>query len=376
MASVNSGGGVVGDMSSVGAHIGARDALDVTFSSPLTSSAQSGGTTPMRLQDNQVGVGFADMSDAARGTVSADPVADVLRNIRSATGIQQLRRLIHPPGLCTGFADEANTYSTTKAWLRELIFSQPRPQPTDDADATADLSLRYLLPVPHRQAVLALSSKHAWPKRGFQQCEESVAFLKGQHEWCVRERLRQSADHCPDAFAGCMLRTIIRAIGDFISEHPGLNPHIINKLQFADSDLRRLATLIMRFCQYAESLAPYAVSSPTTRIAWNVWEQVYAAHNWRRQMEVYRSDCGPMFPGLHGTVGTDSVSPVVLADSECSHPELLTTRRIPNDSSTNIAASSSATQDQALDRGACAGGCRCCQRISRDGHSGEDRGCG
>ena len=299
----------------------------------------------MRLQDKQVGLGFADMCDPARDTVWADLVSEVLRNIRSATGIQQLRRLIHPPGLCTGFADKANTYSTTKAWLRELIFSQPRPQSTDDAEATAVLSLRYLLPVPHRQAVLALSSKHARLQRGPQHCEESVAFLKGQHEWSARERLRQSADHCPGPFAGCMLRAMIAAIGDFISEHPGLNPHIVNKLQSADSDLRRLATLMMRFCQYAESLAPYAASSPTRRIAWNVWEQVYAAHHWRRQMEIYTSDCGPMFPGLHGTVGTDAVSSVVPADSECSHSGLLSTRQMSNDSSSiNIAASSSATQ--------------------------------
>ena len=101
---------------------------------------------------------------------------------------------------------------------------------------------------------------------------------------------------------------------------------------------------MMRFCQYAESLAPYAASSSTRRIAWNVWEQIYAAHHWRRQMEIYTSDCAPMYPGIHGTVGTDAVSSVVPADSECSHSVLLSTRLMPNDlSSINTAPKSSAS---------------------------------
>ena len=53
--------------------------------------------------------------------------------------------------------------------MGEIIFAQPIPQATDLANASAEFSLRYMLPVPHRQAVLALSAKNGWPKEGILQ---------------------------------------------------------------------------------------------------------------------------------------------------------------------------------------------------------------
>ena len=156
-------------MTSLAAYSGAQDGVDDTPPSPLTPASQGGGPTPVQFQDFEWGLRFSDSSAAARNTGPPDPVDDVLHNIRTATDMHDLRRLIHPEGLCTGFDDVHNVYDTTKKWLREIIFADPIPQAEHLANASAEFSLRYMLPTPHRQAVLALSAKNGWSKEGILQ---------------------------------------------------------------------------------------------------------------------------------------------------------------------------------------------------------------
>ena len=92
-----------------------------------------------------------------------------------------------------------------------------------------------------------------------------------------------------------MLDAMLRAIRDFIAENPGLNPHVVEKLSFAYSDLGHLASTITRFCQHAESLAPVAVPSTATRLERNCWEQVSAAHYGQRQLVFHLSRGALMF---------------------------------------------------------------------------------
>ena len=163
------------------AHSGAQDGLDDTPPSPLTLASRGGVPTPVQLQDIEWGLRSTDSSAAARGTVSPDPVVDVLRDIRTAIDIQQLRRLIHLLYLCTCFDFEEVTYTTTKAWLREITFAQPLPQVTDLANVSAEFSLCYMLPVPHREAVLAPSAKNGWPKEASYKAQLSTLVGMNTH---------------------------------------------------------------------------------------------------------------------------------------------------------------------------------------------------
>ena len=63
---------------------------------------------------------------------------------------------------------------------------------------------------------------------------------------------------------------------------------------------------------------------------------IYAAHNGRRQVVFLMCHCGPMFPRNDAAGGPGGVIPEVLNDSEWLQRQLLTCRRIPNDTSTKI----------------------------------------
>ena len=107
--------------------------------------------------------------------VPADPFADVLRELRAASSASALRKVLHPPNLTAGFATEADTYATTMRWLKELLIYQPQLSTMEVAATSNEFSIRYLVPVPHRQAVCALCSRNGWPKEGLLQG------LFGQH---------------------------------------------------------------------------------------------------------------------------------------------------------------------------------------------------
>ena len=83
--------------------------------------------------------------------------------------MKDLRRIIHPEGLCHGLNRPQIAYETTMKWLREIIFQDPIPQAEQLANAAGEFSLRYMLPIPHRHAVLALSAKNGWSKEGLLQ---------------------------------------------------------------------------------------------------------------------------------------------------------------------------------------------------------------
>ena len=124
-----------------------------------------------------------------------------------------------------------------------------------------------------------------------QECAESVAFIKGRHQWCGREMIWQPGNHHLDRVARGMLDAMLRVICDYIAENPVLNPHVAQKLSFVDSVPGRLVRAIVRLCPYAERLVPFAVSSTAKRLEWNCRERVYAAYSWRRQLVFQLSSC-------------------------------------------------------------------------------------
>ena len=127
-----------------------------------------------------------------------------------------------------------------------------------------------------------------------QQCEPSIAFLKGLHQWLALNTLPKEAEHYPDGFATDMLRAMLRACSDYLTANPGLNKLMVEKLLYADSDLHRLANAQMRLCQHCEDLAPYEKSTPpSNRVTWSCWELAHAAHNWRRQLAFHFGHYGP-----------------------------------------------------------------------------------
>ena len=148
--------------------------------------------------------------------------------------------------------------------------------------------------------------------------------------------LRQTGDHHPDGKARQLFDAMLRAIGDFIDENPGLNPLVVEKLHFADSDLGRMANAIMRLCQYCESLAHMPESSTAaSRRQWSVWEHCYAAYNWRRQLVFHLSHVGLMFPPSNTVaVAPGQVIQEELTDTEWLQRELLMHPAIPNETHT------------------------------------------
>jgi hypothetical protein len=158
-----------------------------------------------------------------------------------------------------------------------------------------------------------------------QACDASEAFLIGNHEWAAVHCLPVASDHHPDGFASAMLGAALRAIRDFVAAHPNLNSAIKEKLCYADSDLQRLSNAVMRLCQYEESLAASCHDpQPSSRKAWNCWEQIYALHNWKRQLSIYTSHCGPVFSGSSGSTGP-------LSDSMWLQREILVNPRFSGD---------------------------------------------
>ena len=105
-----------------------------------------------------------DASDSARCTATSDPIYDVVDHTRSSTDQIKLRSAIHTPRLTWGFCDAEETYATTMRWMKEIILAPPPPQLMDLSAEFADFSLRYMLPLPHRQAACALSSTNVRPK--------------------------------------------------------------------------------------------------------------------------------------------------------------------------------------------------------------------
>ena len=170
-------GAVAGAMTPVQGCRGTLEAPDDMSSSPLTPISLGEGQHVLQLQDSEWGLAFDDASDTVRCTATSDPIHDVVDNIRSSTDEHKLRRAIHSRNLTMGFRDVEETYATTMRWLKEIVLAQPSPQPMDLAVGSAQFSLRYLLPAPHRQAVFALSSRTAGQKRA--SCRDCWLTLAG-----------------------------------------------------------------------------------------------------------------------------------------------------------------------------------------------------
>ena len=69
----------------------------------------------------------------------------------------------------SGVQAASKQISNRHRWVRGIIFALSLPQLTDLANVSVGFPLRCILPVPHRQAVLALSAKNGWPKDGILQ---------------------------------------------------------------------------------------------------------------------------------------------------------------------------------------------------------------
>ena len=141
----------------------------LTPTSQETPCSQGGSSSVAQLQDAEWGLSFPDAHDAARGRSTADPVGQVLSALTGAQDPVQLKRALHAQNLGHGFGDVGQAHVTITRWLQEIILAQPPPTLEDLAAGSADFSLRYMLPEPHRLAVCALSAKNGWSKEGLLQ---------------------------------------------------------------------------------------------------------------------------------------------------------------------------------------------------------------
>ena len=63
---------------------------------------------------------------------------------------------------------------------------------------------------------------------------------------------------------------------------------IREKLQFADTDIMRLANAQMRMCQYARSKTPLPPEEGTPgRVQISIYELAHALHAWKRQIHLH-----------------------------------------------------------------------------------------
>ena len=96
------------------------------------------------------------------------------------------------------------------------------------------------------------------------------------------------AVHHFDPFALAMHRSFMSGIEDFLDEFHDLEQLIREKLQFADTDIMRLANAQMRMCQYTRSKTRLTQEGgPEGRREINLWELTHAIHAWKRQVQLH-----------------------------------------------------------------------------------------
>merc|ERR1712216_439134 len=85
-----------------------------------------------------------------------------------------------------------------------------------------------------------------------------------------------------------MYQHFLEGIEQFLDENEDLEQLIREKLQFADTDIMRLANAQMRMCQYARSKTPLPPEEGTPgRVQISVYELAHALHAWKRQIHLH-----------------------------------------------------------------------------------------
>ena len=147
-------------------------------------------------------------------------------------------------------------------------------------------------------------------------------FLKGMMAWLCENALPFPAVHFFDKFALTMYRAFLEGIEQFLDENEDLEQLIREKLQFADTDIMRLANAQMRMCQYARSKTPLPPEEGTPgRVQISVYELAHALHAWKRQIHLHIAHTkwdavnGPR-PAL-ATLRALPATPVSLDDMTC-----------------------------------------------------------
>ena len=152
--------------------------------------------------------------------------------------------------------------------------------------------------------------------------EASHDFLRGMMAWMCENALPFPAVHFFDKFALTMYRAFLEGIEQFLDENEDLEQLIREKLQFADTDIMRLANAQMRMCQYARSKTPLPPEEGTPgRVQISIYELAHALHAWKRQIHLHIAHTkwdavnGPR-PAL-ATLRALPATPVSLDDMTC-----------------------------------------------------------
>ena len=104
----------------------------------------------------------------------------------------------------------------------------------------------------------------------------------------VRERVAFPAVHYFDTCAWPMYSAFLKGIEQFLDENEELEQLIREKLQFADTDIMRLANAQMRMCQYARSRTQLPPEpGPPRRVEISIHELAHALHAWKRQIHLH-----------------------------------------------------------------------------------------
>ena len=106
--------------------------------------------------------------------------------------------------------------------------------------------------------------------------------------WLCENALPFPAVHFFDKFALTMYRAFLEGIEQFLDENEELEQLIREKLQFADTDIMRLANAQMRMCQYARSRTQLPPEpGPPRRVEISIHELAHALHAWKRQIHLH-----------------------------------------------------------------------------------------
>ena len=118
--------------------------------------------------------------------------------------------------------------------------------------------------------------------------EASHDFLRGMMAWMCENALPFPAVHYFDTCALAKYNAFLKGIEQFLDENEELEQLIREKLQFADTDIMRLANAQMRMCQYARSKTPLPPEEGTPgRVQISVYELAHALHAWKRQIHLH-----------------------------------------------------------------------------------------
>ena len=94
--------------------------------------------------------------------------------------------------------------------------------------------------------------------------------------------------HYFDTCALAKYNAFLKGIEQFLDENEELEQLIREKLQFADTDIMRLANAQMRMCQYARSRTQLPPEpGPPRRVEISIHELAHALHAWKRQIHLH-----------------------------------------------------------------------------------------